>query len=72
MTVDTFAIELVLDGTPMNLTGPDLEAAVLALADRGHTYQTIADRCRKTEGQIRRTLDAGRKRAKAAARQVTA
>lgn len=50
----------------MNLTGPDLEAAVVALADRGHTYQTIADRCRVTEGKVQRTLDMLRKRARTA------
>lgn len=71
MTVDTFAIELVLDGTPMNLTGVDLEAAVMALADRGHTYQAIADRCRISEQRVKEVLQMVRKRAKTAAGRAT-
>ena len=62
--VDTFAVELVLDGTPMNLTGVDLEAAVMALLDRGHTYAEIGHRCRISEQKVWRTADAVRAREK--------
>ncbi len=60
--VDTFAVQLVLDGTPMNLAGDDLEAAVMALLDRGHPYTTGADRCRISERHAKRIAGAVRAR----------
>lgn len=65
--VDKFAVQLVLDGTPMDVTGVDLDAAVMALVDRGHPYATIAHRCRITERKVQKVVDAVRARARRAA-----
>ncbi len=64
--VDWFAVELVLDGHRMNLTGADRDAAVLALADRGHTYTEIGDRVRLSRAAARKAVDAARQRAQRA------
>lgn len=65
--VDEHAIELVLDGQRMALTGADLEAAALALSDRGHTYADIAGRVHSEPTTIRRLLNTARKRLERAA-----
>lgn len=59
---DMFVVELVLDGHRMRLTGPDLDAAVLALTARGHTYAEIGDRCHLTQAAARRAVGAARAR----------
>ncbi len=61
-TIDMFAVDCVLDGTPMNLAGGDLEAAVMALLDHGHTYTVVADRCRISERHAKRIAGAVRAR----------
>lgn len=71
--VDEHAIELVLDGQPMTLTGRDLEVAVDRLADRGLSYADIAARVRSDEKTVRRIRNNAQARAsRAAAREETA
>jgi DNA (cytosine-5)-methyltransferase 1 len=41
--VDTFAVQLVLDGTPMNLTGADLEAAARPGAGAGKAGRRVSE-----------------------------
>lgn len=65
--VDELAVDLVLDGQPMTLTGRELEAAALALSDRGLGYGLIAARCRTDEETVRRVLNTARTRTKRAA-----
>lgn len=52
--VDEHAIELVLDGQPMTLTGRDLEVAVRRLAEAGVDAATIAGRVHSDERTVRR------------------
>lgn len=70
--VDEHAVELVLDGQPMTLTGADLEAAALQLVDRGLDYAAIAGRCRSDEATVRRVLNTARQRLARAARKDAA
>jgi transcriptional regulator with XRE-family HTH domain len=65
--VDEFAVELVLDGQPMRLTGRELEEAALRLSERGLDYAAIAARVRSDEATIRRVLNTVRARAARAA-----
>ena len=52
--VDEHAIELVLDGQPMALTGRELEVAVERLMDTGLSFTATAARVRSTETTVRR------------------
>lgn len=68
--VDEHALDLVLDGQPMRLTGRDLEVAVDRLVDDGLSYADVAARVRSDETTVRRirnTALKARRRAEEAA-----
>lgn len=70
--VDDLAVEHVLDGHSMTLTGATLEDAALRLAEAGHDYAAIADRVGSDATTVRRVLNTARKRLDRAAREDAA
>ncbi len=61
--LDELAVEHVIDGATMRLTGPELLAAAIVLNGRGHDYALIAARCRSDVATVRRVLNTAQQRA---------